>query len=85
MTPDAIGQELAREPFVPIRIFVSDGHAYDVRNPGLCLIFRGTMYIARIDRPSRITDDMDVIDCAHITRIEQIDEPAPQRSASQNR
>jgi len=85
MTPDTIGQELAREPFVPIRIFVSDGHAYDVRNPGLCLIFRGTMYIARIDRPSRITDDMDVIDCAHITRIEQIDEVSTQSSVPPGR
>src|SRR5438477_7777886 len=75
MTPQAIDQELTRDPFVPIRLFVSDGHSYEVRNPGLCLIVRGTLYIARTDRPSRVSDDMDVIDSSHVTRIEQLDEP----------
>jgi hypothetical protein len=74
MTSAAIDQELSRDPFVPIRIFLTDGHSYEIRNPGLCLIVRGTLYIARIDRPSRDSDNMDVIDCAHVTRIEQIGE-----------
>lgn len=78
MTPQAIDEELTREPFVPIRFHVSDGHSYLVRNPGLCTIMRGTLYIARVDRPkSRLLDDMDAVDCAHVTRIEQVDEPAP--------
>lgn len=76
MTPQAIDQELTREPFVPIRLYLSDGHSFEIRNPGLCLIVRGTLYIARIDRPSRLTDDMDVIDCAHVTRIEQVEDAA---------
>jgi hypothetical protein len=75
MVPESLNLELLRDPFVPIRIFVSDGHSYVVRNPDLCLIVRGTLYLARVDRPrSRLTDDMDVIDVRHITRIEQVDE-----------
>jgi hypothetical protein len=78
MTPLAIDEELTREPFVPIRFYVSDGHSYLVRNPGLCTIMRGTLYIARVDRPkSRLLDDMDALDCTHVTRIEQVDEAAP--------
>jgi hypothetical protein len=73
MLPDALNHELGRDPFVPIRIFFSDGHSYVVRNPNLCLITRGALYIARTDRlNSRLVDDMDVIDVRHITRIEQI-------------
>jgi hypothetical protein len=75
MTPQAIDEELAREPFAPVRLYVSDGHSYLIRNPGLCTIMRGTLYIARVDRPkSRLLDDMDAVDCAHVTRVEQIDE-----------
>lgn len=75
MLPTAIDTELSRDPFVPLRIFVSDGHSYLVRNPNLCLIARGALYIARTDRPyTRLADDMDVIDVRHITRIEQVDE-----------
>jgi hypothetical protein len=73
MLPDAVNHELARDPFIPIRIFVSDGHSYIVRNPNLCLITRGSLYIARTDRLySRLVDDMDVIDVRHITGIEQV-------------
>jgi hypothetical protein len=75
MTPQAIDEELIRVPFVPVRLHVSDGHSYLIRNPGLCTIMRGTLYIARIDRPnSRLLDDMDAVDCAHVTRVEQVDE-----------
>ncbi len=75
MTPRAIDDELTREPFVPVRLHVSDGHSYLIRNPGLCTIMRGTLYIARVDRPkSRLLDDMDAVDCIHVTRMEQVDE-----------
>ncbi len=39
-------------PLVPVRLHVSDGHSDLVRNPGMCTIMRGTLYIARIDRPN---------------------------------
>jgi hypothetical protein len=81
MRCEEIDQHLMHEPFVPLRLYVCNGRGYEVHSPGLCLIVRGTIYISPIDRPSRISDDMDVIDCTHITRIEQIDEPAAGRSA----
>lgn len=79
MTTEAIGEELAGDPFVLLRLFGSDGHSYEVHRPGRCLIVRGILYLARTDRPSRISDDMDVIDCAHVTRIEQADDAVAQR------
>ena len=73
MLPAALDHELSRDPFVPLRVHLSDGHSYVIWNPGLCLITRGALYIARVDRPkSRLADDMDVVDVRHITRIEQL-------------
>jgi hypothetical protein len=75
MLSAALDSELTREPFTPLRIYVSDGHSYLIRNPNLCLITRGALYIARVDRPaSRLADDMDVVDVRHITRIEQVED-----------
>lgn len=75
MMPVVIDAELTRDRFVPIRIHVSDGHNYLIRNPQLCLITRGSLYIARTDRPrTRLADDMDVVDVRHITRIEQVEQ-----------
>ncbi len=73
MLPDALNHQLGRDPFVPIRIWVSDGHSFVIRNPNLCLITRGSLYLARTDRlHSRLVDDMDVVDVRHITRLEQV-------------
>lgn len=72
--PDALNTELMREPFVPLRLYLSDGRTYIVHNPGLCWINRGSVYIARVDRPnSRLMDDVDLISLRHIVSIEQID------------
>ena len=76
MLPQAIDQELTREPFVPLRLHLSDGATVDIHNPGLTLIASGSIYVARTDRPhSRIGDDFRVISLRHIVRIELL-EPA---------
>jgi len=73
MLPEAINNELTREPFVPLRIDPDDGRTYVIRDPGLCFINRGSMYIARIDRPnSRLADDLDLISLRHIVSVEQV-------------
>ena len=76
MLPEAIDRELSREPFVPVRLHLSDGSSVDVQNPGLTLIAHGALYVARTDRPhSRIMDDFRLISLRHIVRIELL-EPA---------
>jgi len=73
MMPDTLNAELIREPFVPLRLFLSDGQTVMVHNPGLCWIERGSMYLARTDRPnSRIMDDVDLISLRHIVRIAKV-------------
>lgn len=76
MLPAALDQELSREPYVPLRLYLSDGTSADVQNPGLAFIAHGAVYLARTDRPhSRIVDDFRLISLRHIVRIELL-EPA---------
>jgi hypothetical protein len=76
MLPDALDRELAREPFVPLRLRLSDGSTLDVHNPGLTFIARGALYVARTDRPhSRIMDGFRLVSLRHIVSVELL-EPA---------
>ncbi len=74
MLPTALDHELTRTPFVPVRLYLSDGRSYLITNPDLCWIERGAVYVARTDRPnSRIMDDVDLISLRHIVRVEKVD------------
>jgi len=85
MLPDALDAELSRKPFVPLRLFLADGRTIVIRNPGLCYINRGSVYIARVDRPdSRLADDLDLISLRHIVSIEQIEPEAPGNGTKQS-
>jgi hypothetical protein len=76
MTAEAIDLELTREPFVPIRLRLSDGSAVDIHNPGLAFIARMAIYIARTGRPhSRIMNDFRLVSSRHVVRVELL-EPA---------
>lgn len=79
MTAEALDQELSREPFIPFRLRLSDGQIVDVLDPGLALIAKMALYVARTDRPhSRIADDFRMLSLRHIVSVELI-EPAEQR------
>ncbi len=51
MNPETLAAELDREPFIPLRLHLSDGRTLEVRNPGLCYIARLALYLFRADRP----------------------------------
>jgi len=73
MLPEAVNTELSRDPFVPLKLHLSNGRSVTVRKPGLYFVNRGSLYMARIDRPhSRLADDVDLISLRHIVRIEQV-------------
>ena len=85
MMPDALDHELSREPFVPLRVFLDDGRTIIIRNPGLCYINRGSVYIARVDRPnSRLAADVEFISLRHIVSVEQIEPESPGTGSHQS-
>ena len=74
MNPEALLSELEREPFVPIRLNLTDGSKIDIQNPGLSFINNLALYLARTDRPnSRLAADFRLISLRHIVSVEQIE------------
>lgn len=74
MNPEALLSELEREPFVPIRLNLSDGTKVEIENPGLSFINNLALYLARTDRPnSRLAADFRLISLRHIVSVEQIE------------
>jgi hypothetical protein len=77
MTPEAIDRELNRDPFIPVRLHLTDGTFVDVLNPGLTFIAHGALYVARTDRPhTRIMDAFRLISLRHVVRVELLEPTA---------
>ncbi len=73
MRPEDVREHLATQPFKPFRIFMSDGAAYYIRHPELCIIGRSAVYVV-IPNPTRKWMADRLAHCAliHITRIEPL-------------
>ncbi len=71
MNPETLATELEREPFIPLRLHLSDGRTVDILNSGLCYIARLALYIFRVGRPrAALAEDVSVISLRHIVSIE---------------
>jgi hypothetical protein len=72
MRSEEIRGHLKRMPFRPIRVFVSDGSAYDIPHPDFMIVSRTEVVVAlelgNDDMPERFA----YVDPVHITRIEPI-------------
>ena len=72
MRPDDIRAHLRREPFQPIRVYISDGSKYDVRHPELMLVTRTEVVIALDPGDDQIPEHKIFCDPVHITQIEPV-------------
>ena len=72
MRPDEIRAHLHKQPFQPIRVFVSDGSHYDVLHHDFMLVSRSEVIIGLSADPDEIPDKNAYLDPVHITRIEPI-------------
>lgn len=79
MRPDEIRAHHHKQPFQPIRVFVSDGSYYDVRHPELMMVSRAEIVIG-LEPDKRIMPERNAyIDPVHVTRIEPINGAGPTR------
>ena len=72
MRPDDIRAHLRREPFQPVRVYISDGSRYDVRHPEMMLVTRTEVIIAIDPGRDAIPDQKVFCDPIHITRIQPV-------------
>jgi hypothetical protein len=77
MHPQALIQQLDKEPFVPFRVHLSDGRTLEVFNPGLTYVTGTTFYVLHpADRNNERTRHMSearLIALRHIVSIEPIE------------
>ncbi len=71
MRPEDAREHLDKRPFAPFRICMSDGMAYDITHPDLCIVSRTTLFVG-VPHPTKLRVAMGVHHCAlvHIVRVE---------------
>jgi len=73
MRPEELKALLRRQPFVPIRIYLTDGTTYDVRHPEMGLLTRSTVKIGFEKQVgSGIADDVVYCSLVHVVRVENL-------------
>jgi hypothetical protein len=73
MHPDELFAAVRRRPFVPLRLHVSDGSAYDLRHPDSILVTRRSVILALPGDLDVIPERAVTIALVHVTRLEEID------------
>jgi hypothetical protein len=71
---DALKSRLDRRPFIPFRIFLSDGRQFEVQRPDWTMVippFR-RVFIARPEMGKGRYLPIEDVDCLHITSIEEL-------------
>jgi hypothetical protein len=73
MTIREIETELEREPFVPLRLHLSEGQAIDVPRAGVVWTMRNALLVFHPGEGSRYrVSSYDIVSLRHIARIEQV-------------
>ncbi len=73
MRPEDIREKLRKEPFRPLRVFLSDGAYYDVRHPEMMIVSRTEIIIGLGPGNGELPDRLAHVDPIHVVRIEPID------------
>ena len=73
MGAEEFQQRLDRQPFVPLRLYFSDGTAYDIRHPEMAFSTRSTVEIGISEKEgTRIADRVICCTLPHIVRAEDV-------------
>jgi hypothetical protein len=63
---------LGRRPFVPFRLFITEGATYDVAHPELCVPGRRSVFVGLTETAEPVFDRYALVDLVHITRLEPL-------------
>jgi hypothetical protein len=72
MTATAMREILEREPFQPVRLKLTSGDAYDIRQPGLAMVLRTRVFVAAPN-----SDHWSLIPLIHIAAVETVNGGPP--------
>lgn len=75
MGPEQLRDSLRRQPFVPIRLYVSDGSTYEIRHPDMALLTRTTIDVGVEEEDgSGIADSIVYLSLNHVVKAERVSE-----------
>jgi hypothetical protein len=81
MRPEEFKSLFQVRPFVPLRIHMTDGRAYDIKHPDQVFIARTTFDVGVEPDPNGIFDRMEFGSLLHIVRVERISTPSSANSS----
>jgi hypothetical protein len=79
MNPGSRRDALRRQPFVPLRMHLTDGKAYDIRHPEIAMVTSREIYVGREETVpgSGIAKGCGLVAMLHIVRVERIPASPP--------
>ena len=77
MRATEIEKQLRQRPFLPFRLRMSDGTAYEVRHPEMLMVSRTIIAVALHKRGARRPEGIVLCDPVHIIRIEPVADGRP--------
>ncbi len=76
MTFDDLAEHVNRRPFIPFRLYLTDGMSFDVRHPELFMLGRRSVLIGLAADPAqKFYDRSTMVDLLHIMRTEPLAQP----------
>lgn len=72
MAPNDIREKLNRQPFQPIRVYLSDGGTYDIAEPSMAGLSQMELFVGIEPDDSGVPKRSVYIDSRHVTRIEPL-------------
>lgn len=79
MRPEELSSLLRKQPFVPLRIHMTDGRTYDIRRPEGVLVLRERADIGiKPDPATGVVETVEHCSLLHIARVEELPPAAPQ-------
>jgi hypothetical protein len=79
MAPEELTAVRRRRPFVPFRLTLTEGSAYEVHHPELCMAGKRSAVIglAPGDDPDRLFDRTVTVDLLHVVKLEPLEGAKP--------
>jgi hypothetical protein len=72
-----LGRRVQQRPFVPFRMYLTDGSIYDLRHPELIMVGKRTAVVGVTANPQqKYFDHVVDVDLLHIVRVEAIEASA---------
>lgn len=72
MEAEELYKKMRTHPFESFRIYISDGHHYDIKHPDQIMVGKRTSYVGMSRKGQGPFQDVAIISNVHIARIEPI-------------